>query len=253
MALVGASSLITLLLLLLLFHHGSSHDKYCREMSCGPDEPIVQFPFQLVKESSQDRCVYPEFCLYCTPNKNTMMVLSTTSGPIKFLVYAIDYESNRMSISDPDNCIPKKFLKLMNSSFLPYRFYTDSITKLSIFNCSSVKYRHLRNDDQSSLMSQDMITCPIYISNSYHSVVALDLVSCTKMFDVSFISLQQYCPPYHFLSLSWPKQNCTECEAKGMKCKWKNNGTKGETQCFDCKNKRKTIQIPKSLIYISAG
>ncbi|KAK2453210.1 rust resistance kinase Lr10 [Trifolium repens] len=250
MALVGASSLITLLLLVLLFHHSSGHDKYCRELSCGPDEPIVQFPFQLVKQSSQDRCVYPEFCLYCTPNKKTMMVLSTTSGPIKFLVYAIDYESNQMSISDPDNCIPKKFLKLMNSSFLPYRFYTDSITKLSIFNCSSVKYRHLRNEDQLYLMSQDMITCPIYISNWYDSVVALDLVSCTKMFDVSITSMQQY---YNLLSLSWPKQNCTECEAKGMKCKWKNNGTKSETQCFDCKTKRKTIQIPKSLIYISAG
>ncbi|CAJ2674646.1 unnamed protein product [Trifolium pratense] len=72
------------------------------------------------------------------------------------------------------------------------------------------------------------------------------------MFDVSIISVQECGSPWS-LSLSWSKQNCTECEAKGMKCKWKNNYTKGETQCFDCNNKRKTIQIPKSLIYISAG
>jgi hypothetical protein len=58
---------------------------------------------------------------------------------------------------------------------------------------------------------------------------------------------------YNQMSLSWPKTYCTECEAKGMKCKWKNNGTKGETECFDCNNKRKTIQIPNSLIYASTG
>jgi len=246
-----ARSLIMLLLLLLLIHKGSSIDE-CRESSCGPyHEPQnIRFPFQLVKESSQDQCIHPEFCLYCTENNETMMVLSTTSGPIKFLVDYIDYESNRISVLDPDNCIPIKFLKLNNSSFLPYRIFPQpGTTKLSFFNCSSVRKRHLRNHDQIFQESQDMITCPIYVSYSHESVLALDLVSCIKMFDMATTEELTY----NWLFLSWPKQNCTKCEANGMKCKWKNNGTKGETDCFDCNKKRKTIQIPKSLIYASTG
>jgi hypothetical protein len=254
MAEFGHSKLIILFLLLFLIKSGSGHDE-CRELSCGLYEPLVRFPFQLVK-GPQDRCTFPEFCLYCDDDhgkKKTMLSLPTTSGPIKFFVDEINYKPQSIQLSDPDDCLPMKFLKLNSSSFLPYQFYSESKEKISFFNCSSVRKHHLRNNDQTFQDAQDMTTCPIYVSNSYDSVVILDLVSCTKMFDVSFISLQQYCPPYHFLSLSWPKQNCTECEAKGMKCKWKNDGTKGETQCFDCKNKRKTIQIPKSLIYISAG
>ncbi|CAJ2674650.1 unnamed protein product [Trifolium pratense] len=248
--LIGTNSLIRLLILLQLINSIHGHNE-CRESSCGPYNLFnIRFPFQLVKES-QDRCVYPEFCLYCTENKRTMMVLSTTSGPIKFLVYGIDYESNRILISDLDNCIAKTFLTLNNSSFLPYRFYSESeTTKLSFFNCSSVRKHHLRNVYQISDESQDMITCPIYVSHSYDSVLDLDLASCTKMFDVS-TTLHDL--KYNLLTLSWPKQNCTECEAKGMKCKWKNNDTKGDTECFDCNNKRKTIQIPKSLIYASTG
>ncbi|MCI20044.1 receptor-like kinase, partial [Trifolium medium] len=56
---------------------------------------------------------------------------------------------------------------------------------MAFFNCSSVRKRHLRNQDQTYQGSQDMINCPIYVSKSYDSVLKLDLVSCTKMFDVN--------------------------------------------------------------------
>ncbi|KAK2453220.1 rust resistance kinase Lr10 [Trifolium repens] len=249
--------MITLLLLLLLINSGSSHDE-CRTatepLSCGPNEPLISFPFQLVKESSQDLCVRPEFCLYCTQNNKTMIVLSTTTGIINFIVNRIVYEEYFISISDPENCLPNKFLKLNNSSFLPYRFYSLFETTLSFFNCSSSRKRHLRNREQMYLNSQDISTCPIYASNSQESVLTLDLVSCTKMFDVemSTVGLGDDLS-YNQMSLSWPKTYCTECEAKGMKCKWKNNGTKGETECFYCNKKRKLIQIPISLIYASTG
>ncbi|XP_045799167.1 rust resistance kinase Lr10-like [Trifolium pratense] len=240
--------MIRLLLLLLLINNGSSHDE-CKELSCGPNEPLISFPFQLVK-GSQDQCAYPEFCLYCTQYNKTMIVLSTTSGLVNFFVSNIIYEIRLLSISDPENCLPNKFLKLNNSSFLPYQFYSLSETKYSFFNCSSSRKQHLRNIEQTYLNSQDMITCPIYASNSQDSVLTLDLVSCTKMFDVQMSTAAEYLS-YNQLRLSWPRLNCTECEAKGMTCKWKNNSTKGETECFDCNNKRKTIQIPNSLIYAS--
>ncbi|XP_058724646.1 rust resistance kinase Lr10-like [Vicia villosa] len=235
---------ITLLILLLLINASSSHDHdECRESS-----------FQLFDESSQHKCLHPQYCLYCTQNKKTIISLPTTSGPIQFSVDEIDYESNQISVSDPESCLPTKLLilKLNSSPFLPYRFVLDSETKLSFFNCSSVKKHHLRNQDQTSQESQDMNTCKIYAAISVDSILKLDLVSCTKMFDVSAaISITGL--TYNQLGLSWPKPNCAACEAEGKNCRWSSNGVKGEVECFECNKKLKTNQIPKSVIYASAG
>ncbi|KEH40332.1 receptor-like kinase [Medicago truncatula] len=253
----GAHTTLIMLLILLnlqLINSSSYHDEWT-ELSCGPNEPIIRFPFQLVKESSQDQCVYPEFCLYCTKNKRTMIVLSSNSGPIKFFVTQIMYEYVKIYISDPDNCFPKMFLdrKLNNSSFLPYyRFPEESESTVAFFNCSSVKKRHLRNQYQINKDSQDMITCPIYASYSDESVVKLDLASCTKMIEVSATIDANHLSTNSF-SLSWHKTNCDVCEAKGMKCRWNTNSSKRDIECFNRKRIRKTIYIPNSLIFASTG
>jgi hypothetical protein len=185
-----------------------------------------------------------------------MLLLPTPSGPVEFFVPQIDYELNLILISDPENCLTKKLLKLNSSSFLPYRFYSESKEKISFFNCSSVRKQHLRNLDLVNQNSQDMTTCPIYASSSDESVIELDLESCTKMFDVSrnFSAMDLRS---NQLSLSWPIPNCTVCSAKGKKCRWKNNATKGggggDIECFVCNVERKTIQISKSVIFATAG
>lgn len=253
----GAHTTLIMLLILLnlqLINSSSYHDEWT-ELSCGPNEPIIRFPFQLLKESSQDQCVYPEFCLYCTKNKRTMIVLSSNSGPIKFFVTQIMYEYVKIYISDPDNCFPKMFLdrKLNNSSFLPYyRFPEESESTVAFFDCSSVKKRYLRNQYQISEASQDMITCPIYASYSDVSVVKLDLALCTKMIEVSATIDANHLSTNNF-SLSWPKTNCDVCEAKGMKCRWNTNSSKRDIECFKRKRIQKTIYIPSSLIFASTG
>ncbi|CAJ2673383.1 unnamed protein product [Trifolium pratense] len=250
MAELGHSKLITLLLpllllLLLLVKSGSGHDE-CRELSCGPYEPRVKFPFQLVK-GPQDRCAFPEFCLYCDDHKKTMLSLPTTSGPIKFLVVEIYYKPQSIRLMDPDNCIPMKFLKLNSSSFLSYHFYSVPVTNITFLNCSSVEHRYRRR------YSQDMFKCPIYVSNSYQSVLGLGLESCTKMFEVTASASLDELPYSSSLNLSWPKPDCTECEAKGKRCRWNHNSTKGDIECFDCIRKQKSIHIPKFLIFVATG
>ena len=247
----SSSTLIMLLILLLLINNGSSHEE-CKESSCGPNQPPIKFPFQLFKDSSHHGCVYPEFCLYCT-NKKTMISLPTTSGPVSFFVSEIDYNSQSISFSDPDNCLPKMLPKLNISSFQFYKFDIKFATTLVFFNCSSVRKRHLRNTYQSLQGSQDMTTCPIYAANSNDSVLKLDLLSCTKMFPFQFnasISVPEL--TVNILRLRWPKPNCTVCEAEGMKCRWNNNGTKGAIECFPC-NKQKKIQIKKYHVFATVG
>jgi hypothetical protein len=244
-----SKSLIKLLLMLLFINNGSSIAE-CRKSSCGPNQPHIRFPFQLVK-GSQDRCSYPEFCLHCTENKKTLLFLPSPSGPIKFFVDDISYEPQFMSISDPDNCLPKMFLdlKLNRSSFLPYQFFSSE-RPIAFFDCSSVRKRHLRNLVMPLQERQDIIACPIYASVSFQSVLQLDLVSCTKIFEAN-TSINGIGMTHYQIYLSWSKPNCTVCEIKGMKCRWSNNGTKGDIECFDYK--RNTIHIPKFLIFSAIG
>ncbi|KEH40321.1 receptor-like kinase [Medicago truncatula] len=180
-----------------------------------------------------------------------MFFLPTTWGPMEFLVVEIYYKLEWILVIDPEYCIPKKFLKIHNSSFLPYRFHSESQTTIAFFNCSSVGKQHLRNQDQSFQKLQNMITCPIYISRSSDSVLTWDLASCTKMLDVNTHTAVENLRK-NWLSFSWQKPNCSVCAANGKKCRW-NNGTEGGTECFDCVNKRKTIHIPKSLIFAATG
>ncbi|RDX99911.1 Rust resistance kinase Lr10, partial [Mucuna pruriens] len=244
----GNSMFITLFFILLFIKSGSGHNE-CGESSCG--RQAIRFPFQLVK-GMKDGCGSPEFCLYCTQNNETMFMLSTIQLHVRY----IDYLDQIIYLEDPENCLPNKFLKLNNFTLPPYLFYSsndgaETNNSLSFFDCSPVGHRHLRNSDQLYSYSQDMISCPIYVSNSNESVLELDLTSCTKMFNIIALVFASDLRS-NYLNLRWSKPNCTECEAKGKLCKWKNNIT-AEIECFHCNGEQKRIHIPRSLIFSATG
>ncbi|KAL2963444.1 hypothetical protein AAZX31_17G201700 [Glycine max] len=136
------------------------------------------------------------------------------------------YQSKPMTIVVRDLSCAQEVHELYNS-------------KLSFYNCSSVEHQYLRNSEQSLSDSQDMISCPIYVSDLDDSVLRLDLTSCTKMFDI-VTPVLVYGMQRNSLDLRWLEANSSKCKAKGKKCKWKNN--KGDIECFDCKDKQKTIR-----------
>ncbi|KAG4944284.1 hypothetical protein JHK85_048930 [Glycine max] len=91
-----------------------------------------------------------------------MLALSS----VKLQVSYINYENHEIGLKDPENCLPHKFLQINDSLIHPYKFDDEAKTsKLSFFNCSSVEHQHLRNYQQSLSDSQDMISCPIYVSD----------------------------------------------------------------------------------------
>ncbi|KHN22524.1 hypothetical protein glysoja_036228 [Glycine soja] len=128
------------------------------------------------------------------------------------------YQSKPMTIVVRDLSCAQEVHELYNS-------------KLSFYNCSSVEHQYLRNSEQSLSDSQDMISCPIYVSDLDDSVLRLDLTSCTKMFDI-VTPVLVYGMQRNSLDLRWLEANSSKCKAKGKKCKWKNN--KGDIECFDC-------------------
>ncbi|XP_027939484.1 rust resistance kinase Lr10-like isoform X2 [Vigna unguiculata] len=94
-----------------------------------------------------------------------------------------------------------------------------------------------------------MIRCPTYVSNSYESVLELDLTSCSKMSNI-FSQVSASVLRVNQLNLKWSKPNCGECEAKGKRCQWKNNSTT-EIECVSSPKRR--IHISKQSIFIATG
>ncbi|KAL9331033.1 hypothetical protein ACSQ67_000643 [Phaseolus vulgaris] len=235
------SALMTLFMLLLI-RTGSAHNECDEEMTCGPKQPPIRFPFQLIKEMDEP-CGYPRICLSCTENNQTLLSLPT----MKLLVTYIDYRLQYFGLTDPENCFSNKFNQTINF-IRTYQFesYDGPHCNLSFFNCTSAEHPHLRNHYEDGPNSQDMVPCPIYISDSFESVLQLDLTSCTKMFDLTAPIASFH---WNNLYLRWSKPNCAECKGKRKRCTWKTNSTTGDIDCFKCKPKR--IHVPKSFIFAS--
>ncbi|KAL2318522.1 hypothetical protein Fmac_032398 [Flemingia macrophylla] len=231
LSLQGGSILIKLLLILLLLGSGSGHNE-CHGTSCGRNEPLIRFPFQLTK-GMRDGCSYPRICVHCTEKNVTMLAHPT----IKLQVSKIDYKKHEIELRDPEKCLPKKFEQINNLA-IKYKFEGtyDGSNSLSFFDCSL----------------QHMISCPIYVSDSDASF-QLNLTSCTKMFDIVVAPVSAYMLQSNSANLRWSNPDCAKCEAKGKTCKWKKNSTEGDIECFDCKGRKRRIHIPRWFIFTVTG
>ena len=217
---VGYSILLFSMVLLLLSSMGGCHNQDgCGRHKCGRHGPSIRFPFRL-KDKEPPHCGYPGFDLTCN-NNDTLFEISTVPVPIKFHVIRIEYEYNYFQVSDPGNCLPSQFLKLINTSIAPFLFGNDQkkLNDISFFNCSPD--------------AQYQFSCPIYAAYDMETLLSSNLVSCTKMFDISSIFDDAEALQFNLLDFWWSKPNCSECETKGNQCKLKSNGTEGEVECFE--------------------
>lgn len=195
----------------------------------------IQFPFYLRNDNLSHTTTYPpEFGLFCNDKDETLLTLPHV--PFKLFVKRIHYKSQQIQIYDPQNCLSNVFLKLGNSNIYPFEFQSFVDEHYS-YNISFVRCNSM--------------SCPIVLPSD-NSLFNPELISCTKVKDVS--SVQWFVSDYEqggWINsiMKWSKHNCSDCEAQGQKCKWK-NGTKGETECVFCP----TNTIPRStIIHITTG
>nr|KYP63286.1 putative receptor-like protein kinase At5g39020 family [Cajanus cajan] len=178
----------------------------------------IQFPFYIRNNNLSHTVSYPPgFELFCNDKHETLLQLPAV--PSKLFVKRIDYKKQQIHIYDPQNCLPNVFLKLGNSSIYPFQFpsFLDQrrpdYLNVSFFVCNSMP-------------------CPI-MRPSANSLINPEMMSCTKLADA--LSVQWYYWDWEVdrinFIMKWSKSehNCSDCEAQGQKCKWK-NGTKAETE-----------------------
>ncbi|KAI4307127.1 hypothetical protein L6164_030346 [Bauhinia variegata] len=199
----------------------------------------VRFPFQF-KDSNPDHSGYPDsrFHISCTEKHEAVIEFPTVPAPVKFFVKHIDYQSQEIQVYDPENCLSRQFLKLNDSSISPFQFKSSTLVNISFFHCST------------------MLSCPVLAIPSNSGIDETEIVSCTKMRDMS-VRWMPWELPFssidslnwnNYMILGWLKPDCSMCEAEGKKCRLKNNSTEHEIECFTCQNK-----IPISTILIASG
>ncbi|KAK7840630.1 rust resistance kinase lr10 [Quercus suber] len=183
-------------------------------------------------------CGYPGFDLYCNDKNDTVLVLPTS---VKAFVKHIDYKSQLINVTDSDNCFPRK-IQGINLSSPPFQFYDRKIdsylSDYGLFNCTP----------ETDTDSSDLIPClsssrhPVYAFSSLAYVERVPILSCTKMYSVSSVPSDIWNSP--FLELTWSEPKCGQCEVKGEKCRFKNNSTDFNIECFNPeKNKGRSTKI----------
>lgn len=216
-------------LMIVLVAGKEAGEKECRVTRCAENEPEIRFPFRL-KDSQPAHCGYPGFDLSCTSSNETALELPNV--PMKFFVEYIDYEFQMFGVSSQVECgFQKQNLELLSLRTSPFQFIFPGTT---LFNCSSNSQTLGPSDFRSETpcIANHKHFVRAYSSNDDMSNALPELVTCTKMIEISSV------PPEIFttnslVALRWLKPSCEHCEAKGKRCRLKKNGTEiDETECF---------------------
>ncbi|KAF7116025.1 hypothetical protein RHSIM_RhsimUnG0040600 [Rhododendron simsii] len=113
-----------------MFLNTEAIDKNCPPVKCFPNGPEILFPFSIEGLQPQN-CSYPGFKLVCKENKTTIHFPSYGDLVVK----SISYDSKRLSLLDPKNCVQEVFLNL-DLSRTPFRYYYI-LKNYTYLNCSA--------------------------------------------------------------------------------------------------------------------
>ena len=218
--------LLTVLFIVVL---GEGQNGCADILKCGEDGPDIRFPFRL-KDRHPDNCSYPGFYLSCNEKNDTVLQLTNS---VKASVNYIDYKSQLIQVSDPDNCLKIRNLSLSSSHF---QFINEQdLCNFSLFKCTAGVscYRTWKVD---CLTSPGYQVCPLYSDDDMGDS---PILPCTKMYSVSSVPCSIW--ESTFVEMKWSGPMCGQCEMKGKKCRLKNNSHEFETECFHLPKDNKGI------------
>ncbi|KAI3471210.1 hypothetical protein Pfo_027873 [Paulownia fortunei] len=203
----------------------------CLKVKIGLSEKKIK---KIKREGRQpEHCGYPGFDLSCNSNNSTEFefqfpVRASARNivlPIsaKATVQEIDYKTQVIRVSVLNgSCLPNRVPEV-NSSASPFEMYYryNWQSGFTFFNCSG---------KPDSTYSSDPITCLDHGGSKFmhiDRIIRLQICLCQVIFN----GPREY--SVDDTQLHWPEPLCGSCEANGMYCRLKSNGTNNETECFD--------------------
>ncbi|GAB2275134.1 hypothetical protein Dimus_009896 [Dionaea muscipula] len=112
----------------------------CPTYYCGSGSgAAIKFPFFVPAANESPRCGYPGFNLSCNQTQSNLPILTIPSSAagsddVQLAVQVIDYTEQRVWVTDPENCLPKRVLDHNLSTGSPF-FSTQNET-YTFYNCS---------------------------------------------------------------------------------------------------------------------
>jgi hypothetical protein len=169
----------------------------------------------LNNNNSSIECPFRLSCSqYGVQDKDQILEFRSLPKSEKMVVTFLDCKFEEITLSHQQNCLSSLFLTHNVSVFYPFRSEFP-FRNITFFNCSSVTQHHLKSRDQTYTYAQDMLSCPIYVADSTESVVKLDLLRCTRMFDKVLPTKASYIRG-NYLHMNWSETNfdsqCLEYE-----------------------------------------
>ncbi|MCL7050766.1 hypothetical protein MKW94_006440 [Papaver nudicaule] len=183
--------LFLIFLFFLLRNSVTSVEDNCPISSCGENSlsPSIQYPFSIVKDNKQGKefiskgCVYPPgFDLSCR-NQNETILKLPFSG--EFYVRDINYFTEKIQVSDPGECLPRRYLQNVSLSGTP--FVSEAYQSYIFCNCSIDGYSNLTNTfaNTSTSIFYSIDCLDQYVLHSMNS-------SNCEIFDTDVIALTQW-------------------------------------------------------------
>ncbi|XP_050136577.1 rust resistance kinase Lr10-like isoform X4 [Malus sylvestris] len=207
------------ILLLVFFKRVGASQYVCPESECGDDQgPAIHFPLRI---SRTHHCGNPG--LECNGRYEQQIL-------VKLFIKQIDYKRQEIQVHPPSNCLLLKPVEITNVPPSPFYLSNFSISNVTLFSCPTSVARDM------DLYQVPCLGDPgsrIYAIDSTYELEDFfqNLQSCSKMYDVLSVPFGDWAGNGRVLQFKWSKPNCTECEAEGKRCKWKNNGTNSEIEC----------------------
>ncbi|KAK7318104.1 hypothetical protein RJT34_02802 [Clitoria ternatea] len=220
--------IISCVLLFLHLEITRAKEVNCNSLTCGDIE--IRFPFGLKGSNEDGRCSYypsPSFQLACNNRSQAILSLPKLGD---MLVTNIDYKSQSIKVKDPDNCLPKRFLKKWNLSGSPFKLnptiYRTTPYNLTFLRCSNVT-------DTSQLPLLPVVSCLSNYSNSSVVIVSwarpiMPSSSTCEVISWALVPLPlfNFNMPYDLadaLELVWTEPRCGHCALSAQLCGFSNH------------------------------
>jgi hypothetical protein len=158
---------------------------------------------------------------------------------VKYFVKRIDYIKQEIQVHNPDNCLLLNPLDIpyMNMPHTPFTSVESEWVNITLFRCPAETVIDYYAKLVPCLGNTDYRIYALESDTTIGDVPAVE--NCTKMYDV--LSLPSINVTTNYLSGSpfsedtllfkWSTPNCSDCEAKGQKCRLQNNSTQSKIEC----------------------
>ncbi|KAM6557707.1 hypothetical protein CsatB_004726 [Cannabis sativa] len=241
--------------ILIIMNFTTTVAQICNRNNCiSPTELTVKFPFQISDQNHYPtRCGYPGFDLSCRNTTTTTTgagadaIISLPAGD--FAVREIVYGSQVLTIDDPDNCLPKRFLDTKFSvSGTPFR--VRNLGSFTFFNCSPepvtgagagvkpLAVPCLSGNGYTvaavptEIFATEFLSTPPAFCRVVSTAVMVPVTASEKWWEEEWgFYLRSY------VGLTWQEPNCGECEKRGGDCGFVSSSNDLEIGCFNLPNK----------------